>query len=75
MQPDDIKTGHQYLIGVPKGRKVVAHVTNIADRNQEGATAKFLWRNAGYRDGWSRYVRQLPLSVFAHLATKEIIDS
>ena len=83
MQPDEIKTGHGYFIGVHNGRRVVAHVTKVIDQPIGGvigddespsgvATARFLWRNAAYHSGWSRYQQQLPLRVFAQLATEEV---
>jgi hypothetical protein len=86
MQPDEIKTGHRYFIGVHNGRRVVAHVTKVIDRPFGGviaddgtassrpdvAAARFRWRNAAYHSGWSRYETQLPITVFAQLATEEV---
>lgn len=85
MQSDEIKTGHCYFIGVHKGRRVVAYVTKVIDRpmgviGDDGpassrpgvGTARFLWRNAAYHIGWSRYEQQLPITVFAQLATEEV---
>ena len=81
MQPDEIKIGHCYFIGTHNRRRVVAQVTRFIDQSIDGgdgssrrnvAKARFLWRNAAYRSGWSRYEQQLPLSVFAQLATEDV---
>jgi hypothetical protein len=84
MQPNEIAIGHCYFIGTHNRRRVFARVTELIDppvsvvavdgssSRQDVATARFRWRNAAYPSGWSRYEKQLPMGVFAQLATEEI---